>query len=49
MNYKGAEKLSQHLGETVVSLMQEMPEHSQGVYEEWEEDLKVYRELVIGK
>ena len=49
LNYKGAEKLSQHLGETVVSLMQEMPEYSQGVYKEWDEDLAVFRDLVREK
>lgn len=49
LNYKGAEKLSQHLGETVVSFMQEMPEHGQGVYEQWDEDLVAYRELVMTK
>ena len=49
LNYKGAEKLSQNLGETVVSLMEEMPEHSQGVYKEWDADLAVFRDLVREK
>lgn len=43
LNYKGAEKLSTHLGGVVVSMMQEMPEHSANVLEVWDKDLAEYR------
>lgn len=49
LNYKGAEKLSRHLGETVASMMPEVPQHSQSVGEEWEKDLAVYRKLTMRK
>ena len=46
LNYKGAEKLSKHLGETVIGMIQDVPKHSRKVYKQWEADLTEYKNLI---
>ena len=43
LNYRGAEKLSRHLGEYVSSMMEEQPAHTAETKQEWDADCAYYR------
>jgi len=45
LNYKGAEKLSLDLGERVLSLMDEIPEHGEDTRRAWDEDYAYYKRM----